>query len=56
LPPQAENTISRLFISVLEAEKGLEESSMMVFVAKESKPGTVEKKPKHMNSDWCHQV
>jgi hypothetical protein len=28
---------------------------MMVFVAEESKPGTVEKKPKHMNSNRCHQ-
>jgi hypothetical protein len=44
-----------MFISALEAEKGLEDPAMMVFVAEESKPGTVEKKPKHMNSNRCHQ-
>jgi hypothetical protein len=28
---------------------------MMAFVAQKAKPGTVEKKPKHMKSNWCHQ-
>jgi hypothetical protein len=36
-----------MFISALEAEKGLEDPAMMVFVAEESKPGTGEETQTH---------
>jgi hypothetical protein len=28
--------------------------AMVLFLAEETKPGTVEKKPKHMKSNKCH--
>jgi hypothetical protein len=46
--------ISRMFISTLGANKGLKDPAIIVFVAEESKPGTMEKKPKHMKSHRCH--
>jgi hypothetical protein len=44
-----------MFISALGANKWLKDPVMMVFVAEEAKPGTMEKKPKHMKSHRCHQ-
>jgi hypothetical protein len=40
-----------MFISPLGVDKGLKDPAMMVFVAEKAKPGTVEKKPKHMKSN-----
>jgi hypothetical protein len=45
-----------MFISALGADKGLKYSAIVVFLAEETKPGTVKKKPKHMKSNRCHQV
>jgi hypothetical protein len=44
-----------MFISDLGEDKWLKDLAMMAFVAQKAKPGTVEKKPKHMKSNWCHQ-
>jgi hypothetical protein len=45
-----------MFMSALGADKGLKDPAMVAFLAEETKPATVEKKPKHMTSNMCHQV
>jgi hypothetical protein len=45
-----------MFVSAIGADKGLKDPAMVVFLAEETKPGTVEKKPIHMTSNRCHQV
>jgi hypothetical protein len=44
-----------VFISTLGTDKWLKDPVMMVFVAEEAKPVTMEKKQKHMKSHRCHQ-
>jgi hypothetical protein len=44
-----------VFISALGAKKWLKDPVMMVIVAEEAMPGTMEKKQKHMKSHRCLQ-